>query len=111
MDDLVKLIKGAKVMVINFSRPQWCSVCIEYLPKYCRLIDEFNGLLFAMVDCDKVLGASDQFKLASYPTVAIVQNGQVKQSLSGKELDTMLKNQIVSVLQSSVPSSPKSRMW
>jgi len=107
LDELAKNLKGKNV-VVTFCRPQWCASSVECLPKLSVLTEEMPSVNFVIVDCDKILGAIEAYKITQFPTVMVYQSGGMKLTILSGDIASQIKNQ----LAPSQPTSPsKGRFW
>ena len=74
-------IKEGKVLVDFFAT--WCGPCKMLAPELEDLSREVSDLKIIKVDVDELPALAGQFRVASIPSLFLLENGKVKKSTLG----------------------------
>lgn len=85
------VMKSNKPVLIDFYA-DWCRPCQMQLPIVETLANEVGELaLVGKVNVDLERELTNQFKIASVPTLVIFQNGKIKNHVTGVHSKTALR--------------------
>ncbi len=89
-----EVIKQNGVVVVDFWAT-WCGPCKMIAPIIEELSSEMQEVKFVKVDVDKSPQISNEFKIASIPTLKLFKNGEVVDTIVGfrpkSELEDIIK--------------------
>lgn len=77
-------ISGNNLIVLKFSAP-WCGPCKALGPVFKELDEQFKNqsVLFAEVDCSIEVDIQTQYAVRAVPTIIIVKQGEIKETIVG----------------------------
>lgn len=93
-----EVINSEVPVVVDFWA-SWCGPCKMLAPVMEEISDELSGKVkFVKVNVDENPVVSNQYKIASIPTVMVFKNGKVENTLVGFRP----KNAIISAINQSI---------
>ena len=93
-------VSTVKIVVLQLSAT-WCGPC-KQMAKYLEDLSNdtsYEAVRFAIVECDKVEGVAEAYKVKTYPTIVIIKDEKVIGRIRGtgyEELVEILENNTIS---------------
>ena len=97
--NLDKLLKENKTVILYFTA-EWCGPCVNFYRTYKDVASKLlvPGVVFGKVDVDAAYTVADKFKIRHIPTILVLANGKVVDSVVGQvsaeELERKLRQYV-----------------
>lgn len=83
-DEYLDFAADNPVVLLDFSAT-WCAPCQTMLKTLEGMIEKYPNIAFAKVDIDLCYALTDKFGVRSIPTLLLVKNGEVVDTLTGAQ--------------------------
>lgn len=89
-----KIVKGNKPVLLDFYA-DWCGPCQSLLPVLENLAAKHESdFVIAKVNVDNNQELAQKFRVRSIPSLFFIQNGEIKEHLSGVQPESVLEAKI-----------------
>jgi thiol-disulfide isomerase/thioredoxin len=87
-DNLADSLKNNDTVVVQYSAT-WCGNCRLMKPKFKKLANENEGILFIMVDAEKYPESRKLANVDNLPTFATFKNGEFKNQVQTNKFESL----------------------
>lgn len=85
--------------VLYFSAP-WCTPCKRLAPIMDKLKEEFPSIIIKKINVDDDHKAVEQYKIRSVPTLVVLREGAVIETLVGPDSESALRTKFTAFIES-----------
>lgn len=78
-----KEVKEHEGLVVVDFWATWCGPCKMLAPVLDSLSEDMNNVKFVKLDVDKNPALANEFKVTTIPTLKVIKNGEVVDSITG----------------------------
>ncbi|MFP3230943.1 MAG: thioredoxin domain-containing protein [Caldisphaera sp.] len=103
-ENINELLRNNKLIFLYFTA-EWCGPCITFLQTFKEVAAQHitSGVLYGKVDVDSSYSIADKYKVKHIPSIIIIMNNEVVDSIVGQTSKEKLENKILSYIHSSSP--------
>lgn len=83
-ENYVAQVERSELPVLIDFYADWCGPCKAFAPTLRQLADEYaDRCAFFAVNIDRQAGLAEQFDIMSVPTLILMEDGEIRQRISG----------------------------
>ncbi|AFZ70170.1 thioredoxin domain-containing protein [Caldisphaera lagunensis DSM 15908] len=100
-DNFNEIINKNKLVFLFFTA-EWCGPCISFLQTFREVASQHivPNVFYGKVDVDSSYAIADKYKVKHIPSILIIVNGEVVDSIVGQTNKEKLENRISSYIKS-----------
>ncbi len=99
-DNFNEIINNNKLVFLFFTA-EWCGPCITFLQTFREIASQniVPNVFYGRVDVDSSYTIADKYKVKHIPSILIIVNGEVVDSIVGQTSKEKLENRISSYIK------------
>ncbi|MGC8573692.1 MAG: thioredoxin [Caldisphaera sp.] len=100
-ENINELLRNNKLAFLYFTA-EWCGPCITFLQTFKEVASQHisPGVLYGKVDVDSSYSIADKYKVKHIPSIIIIINNEVVDSIVGQTSKEKLEEKISSYIKS-----------
>ncbi|QEK39030.1 thioredoxin [Candidatus Nesciobacter abundans] len=85
-----KEMESNSVSILDFWA-DWCGPCLNFMPIFEKVAEEFPGVSFYKVNIDEAREFAQKNRIMSIPTIMVLKNGKVVDQHKGSMSEEMFR--------------------